>query len=119
MGEVPIYPWDAFELMPHDERARISGLCDHSDCTVRSVTARGRTRTWECVGMHCAYCGGPCGGQGHSSTASCERFVAAFNANNPDAPTALIPQRSSLTGEGSNDQAARVTKKNPTPGEKE
>ncbi|ALA48512.1 hypothetical protein AVU99_gp085 [Mycobacterium phage Lolly9] len=35
---------------------------DHAGCRVMSLTPGG---PWECVGMHCAYCGKPCGAQGH------------------------------------------------------
>lgn len=36
---------------------------DHAMCRVMSLSPTG---PWECVGMHCAFCGKPCGAQGHT-----------------------------------------------------
>ncbi|AGT13098.1 hypothetical protein CROSSROADS_100 [Mycobacterium phage Crossroads] len=37
---------------------------EHFGCRVMSLTPNG---PWQCVGMHCAFCGKPSGSQGHYS----------------------------------------------------
>ncbi|AEZ50772.1 hypothetical protein [Mycobacterium phage Fezzik] len=34
----------------------------HFGCRVESLSLEG---PWRCIGMHCAFCGQPCGAQGH------------------------------------------------------